>query len=203
MNRLPSLDIAFDDVGHIYTIDGIRMPSVTQIMEPMSLMLYRDVPADVLFSAANRGTRAHEQISNFVLYGIQEVDEDTRPYIEAFAEFEAAYSPTWIGSEYRIYHKALRYAGTIDLIGHIYPDDGTGVDVVDIKCTAVYHPVMLATQLSGYCEALKSHGVSVRKMYGLQLQKSGKYRFEQVSDGYKTFLHCLAIYNAMTQERKP
>lgn len=62
---------------------------------------------------------------------------------------------------------------------------------------------MLATQLSGYCEALKSHGVKVRRRYGLQLLKTQKYRFEQVEDGYKTFLHCLAIYNVMAAERKP
>lgn len=200
---LPDVKIDFDTDQHLYTLNGMRLPSVTQIMEPMSLMLYQGIPQDVLFGAADRGTRAHEQVSNYVLYGIEEVDEDTKPYLDAFHEFEAAYHPTWIASEYRTYHKALRYAGTIDLVGFIEPDDGTGVDVIDLKCTSVYHPVMLSTQLAGYCEALKSHGVKIRRRYGLQLCKNGKPRFEQVEDGYKTFLHCLAIHNAMATERKP
>ncbi len=203
MIALPDCGLAFDEAQHSYTLRGIKLPSVTQIMEPMSLMLYNGIPQETLYGAADRGTRAHEQISNYVLYGIEEEDEDTRPYLEAFRAFEKAYHPAWVDSEYRTYHKVLRYAGTVDLIGYIEPDDGTGVDVIDIKCTAVYHPVMLATQLAGYCEALQSHGIKVRRRYGLQLQKSGNPRFEQVEDGYKTFLHCLAITNAMAAERKP
>ncbi len=203
MIQLPDVAIDFEQEQHLYTLRGFRIPSVTQIMEPLSLMLYNGIPLDVLNEAADRGSRAHEQISNYVKYGVEEPDDDTEPYFKAFKEFEQAYKPAWVESEYRTYHKILRYAGTIDLIGYIEPDDGTGVDVIDLKCTSVYHPVMLATQLAGYCEALKSHGIKVRRRYGLQLLKTQKYRFEQVEDGYKTFLHCLAIYNAMAAERKP
>lgn len=198
---LPDSQLQFEEERHRYTLRGMVLPSVTQIMTPMSLMLYQGIPQETLASAADRGTRVHEQVSNYVLYGIEEADEDTRPYMQAFLAFMEAYHPTWIGSEYRTYHKTLRYAGTLDLVGYIQPDDGTGVDVVDIKCTAVYHSVMLATQLGGYSEALKSHGIPVRKRYGLQLQKNGCYRFEAVEDGYKTFLHCLALHNAMAAER--
>jgi len=37
-------------------------------------------------------------------------------------------------------------------------------------------------------------------MYGLQLLKNGKMRFERLDDGFKIFLHSLAIYNAMASE---
>lgn len=203
MNNLPEIRIDFDPEKHLYTLGGYTLPSVTQIMRPMSLMLYNDVPQDVLFEAADRGTRAHEQVSNFVLYGVEETDEDTEPYVAAFRQFQADMNPTWIESEYRCYHKIMKYAGTIDLIGYVTPDDGTGVDVVDLKCTAVFHSVMLATQIAAYAEALKSHGIPVRNHYGLQLLNSGKYRFEMVPDGYKTFLHCLGLHNAMAAERRP
>lgn len=199
---LPKPDIDFDEEKHLYTLRGMRLPSVTQIMKPMSLMLYETVPAGTLEDAADRGTRAHEQVSNYVLYGIEEADPDTEPYVNAFIEFQRSYQPTWVASEYRTYHKVMRYAGTIDLIGYVEPDDGTGVDVVDLKCTAQFHGVMLATQIGAYAEALKSHGVQVRNRYGLQLLKTGKYRFEKVEDGYKTFLHCLGVVNAMAQEHR-
>ncbi len=194
--------IEFDEERHLYTLGGLRLPSVTQVMEPMSLMLYRDVPEDSLQAAADRGTRAHEQVSNFIKYGILESDEDTKPYVDAFMLFHLEHSPAWIASELRTFHQLMGYAGTIDLIGYVEPDDGTGVDVIDLKCTAVYHPVMLATQIGAYAEALRSHGIRVRKRYGLQLLKTGKYRFEQVEDGYKNFLHCLALYNAMQGEKR-
>ena len=110
--------------------------------------------------------------------------------------------PDWVESEFIVWHKSLRYAGTMDLIGYIYPDDDSGLDVVDIKTTAQFHPVLLAVQVSAYAEALKSWGIKIRKRYGLQLLKNGKYRFEEVKDDYKTFLHSMAIYNAMKGERR-
>lgn len=196
-------DIEFGPSEHVYTLSGTRLPSVTQIMEPMSLMLYRNVPPDVMAAAADRGTRAHEQVSNYVRYGLLETDEDTEPYLEAYQRFESDYRPIWAASEYRTYHRVMRYAGTLDLIGYVEPDTGEGYDVVDIKCTRMYHAVMLETQLGGYVEAIKSHGLTVRKRYGLQLLRDGTYRFERVVDGYKVFLHCLAIYNEMKREEKP
>lgn len=203
MDTLPEINLDFDEEKHIYSLQGVKLQSVTQIMEPMSLMLYAGIPSGTLAEAADRGTRAHEQVSNFVLYGVEEYDEDTEPYIKAYMEFHEAYKPEWLASEFRVYHKKLNYAGTIDLIGYVLPDDGTGVDVVDLKCTSAYHPVMLATQLAGYAEALKSHHVKVRRRYGLQLQKSGKPRFEEVKDGSLTFCNCLSLVNAMAEEIRP
>lgn len=203
MLTLPNLtEIDFDEERHLYTVRGVAYPSVTQIMEPMSLMLYKGIPDGTLNNAADRGTRTHEQVSNYVTYGILEKDEDNGAYLDAFLDFERMYNPAWVASEYRVYHKILHYAGTMDLVGYITPDDGTGVDVIDLKCTAAYHGVMLATQIAGYVEALRSHGIKVRNRYGLQLLPSGKFRFEQVADGYKTFLHCLGVVNAMQAEIK-
>lgn len=199
-NVLPNEELMFNDEKHIYSLRGIKMPSVTQIMKPMNLMLYEGVSQMQLGEAASRGTRAHEQVSNYVKYGILECDEDTESYINAFKEFEKLWNPTWLASEYMTFHKSLRYAGTIDLLGYVEPDDGNGVDIIDLKCTASFHTVMLETQVSAYAEALKSQGVKVRKCYGLQLQKTGKMRFERLNDGFKTFLHCLALYNEMARE---
>lgn len=200
---LPKLDLVFNEDRHEYTYHGYILPSVTQIMEPMSVMLYRDTRPDVLQVAATRGTLLHEQVSSYVLYGIPEhsgdsgSDAELEPYFNAFLSFEQAMKPEWVGSEYRLFHRALRYAGTLDLIGFVEPDDGTGVDVVDLKTTAKFYKPMLETQVSAYAEALKSQGVKIRKRYGLQLLKSGKWHMEELIDGFDTFIHCLAIHNKM------
>ncbi len=193
--------LAFDESTHSYTLRGAVLPSVTQVMRPMSLMLYESISASTLNNAADRGTRAHDAISNIVHYGIEESDEDTAPYIHAFNDFELAYSPAWIASEMRAYHKTLMYSGTLDLIGYIDPDDGTGVDVVDIKTTRAPHQVMLGTQVSAYAEIIKSHGVTVRSLYGLHLKPDGKFGLYRLENRYATFLHCLAIANAMKEEK--
>ena len=200
MIELPDVMIDFDEEKHLYTLRGYRLPSVTQLMKPMSCMVYGDVSDGVLMEAADRGTRAHESISNIVLYGIEESDEDTEPYVSAFNDFMRDFKPTWVASEYRTYHKAMRYAGTIDLIGFATPDDGTGVDVCDIKTTNQLHRTMLSCQLGAYAEALKSHGIQVRNLYGLQLLRTGKYQFEKIDNGFMTFMHSMAIVKAMEQD---
>lgn len=200
MLQLPDSKLEFDEEQHLYKLGGICLPSVTQIMKPMNMMLYENVDRCKLYDAASRGTRAHEQISNMIVYGIEESDEDTVPYVEAFKSFSGLYNPTWVASEYRTYHKALFYAGTLDLVGYVQPDDGTGVDVIDMKTTVAWHGVPLKTQVAAYSEALRSHGVKVRRTYGLQLKKDGTFRFEELKNGYPLFLHCLGLYNAMAEE---
>ena len=200
--KLPEASIDFDEEQHIYRLRGVRLPSVTQLMKPMSLMAYDGISDGALMQAADRGTRAHEQVSNYVLYGVEESDEDTEPYVSAFMDFMRDFKPTWIASEYRTFHKALRYAGTIDLIGFATPDDGNGVDVCDIKTTSALHRTMLGCQLGAYGEALKSHGVKVRNLYGLQLLRTGKYQFEKVENGFNVFLNSMAIVKAMEQDAK-
>lgn len=200
MIQLPEVNIDFDEEQHIYTLNGMRLPSVTQLMRPLTLIAYDGVSIGAMSEAADRGTRAHSQVEAIVKYGIAEFDDDTEGYITAFQAFNEAFKPVWLASEYRCYHKVLRYAGTIDLIGYVQSDDSNGVDVVDVKTTAAFHRVMLDCQLSAYAEMLKSHGVKVRNRYGLQLMKDGRYRFERLEDGYKTFIHCMAIMNAMAKE---
>ena len=136
--KLPEINIAFDEERHIYTEGGFTLPSVTQIMTPMSLMLYSTVPDGTLQEAADRGTRAHEQVSNYVLYGIEEADEDTEPYVRAFVDFQKAFHPEWLASEYRCFHKTMRYAGTIDLIGYIEPDNGMPFENIRALIEQVY-----------------------------------------------------------------
>ena len=200
MTELPDSGLMFDEESHVYTLRGLQLPSVTQIMKPLNAMIYNGVPDQLMMVAADRGTRAHSQVEAIVKYGIVEVDEDTEPYVNAFQDFLQMFMPTWIASEYKTFHKNLRYAGMIDLIGYVNPDDGNGVDVIDLKTTASWHPVLLGTQLSAYAEALKSQGIAVRNVYGLQVTKYGKFRFEKLGDEFKTFLHCLGVYNAAASE---
>ncbi|MBR6982077.1 MAG: PD-(D/E)XK nuclease family protein [Ruminococcus sp.] len=200
MTELPDSGLMFDEASHVYTLRGLQLPSVTQIMKPLNAVIYNGVPDQMMMVAADRGTRAHSQVEAIVKYGVEEFDEDTEPYVRAFQDFQKMFTPTWIASEYKTYHKNLRYAGMIDLIGYVEPDDGNGIDVIDLKTTASWHPVLLGTQLSAYAEALKSHGIKVRNVYGLQVTKYSKFRFEKLADEFKTFLHCMGVYNAAANE---
>jgi len=191
--------VGFNEKRHQYTKDGLILPSVTQIMKPLTLSVYDGTPRQAMSDAADRGTKVHAAISDHVLYDILKYDDEMELYVRAFLDFENHFKPTWLASECRIHHKNLDYAGTIDLIGYVEPDNGNGVDVVDLKCTAQNHKILLDTQLGAYAEALKSHDVKIRNCYGLQLLKTGKYRFTKQDpvNGFMLFLHCRGLYNAL------
>lgn len=196
-------DLNFDEESHTYTLtSGGVLPSVTQIMRFMSREIYDSIPTGTLDTAADRGTRAHEQTANFDIYGLLETDEDTHPYLTAYQQFLTDYNPIWTAVEWRNYHRGLLYAGTIDRLGYVLPDDGAGVDIVDIKTTRSLHAVMLSAQLGGYSEIAKSNGIKIRRRYGLQLLPEGKYRFQEVPDGFRTFLYCLGLHNDLAREKK-
>lgn len=196
------IELHFDKERHIYTFRGNAIPSVTHIMRFMSRELYDGIPADVLMKAADRGTRVHALTEDYDTYGFCEAEEDTNAYIQAYEKFKSDFKPEWTGIEVRLYHKNLLYAGTVDRVGFVTPEDGTGLDIVDLKATRVFHPVMLQTQVSAYGEMYKSHGLAIRNIYGLQLKPDGSYLFQKLKYDFKTFLHCLALHNEMAKEQK-
>ena len=203
MITLPKIDVDFNEKNHVYTDKGARLPSVTQIMQPLAWMAYSGVPSATLSEAAKRGTDVHASISDYLTYDILKYNDKTEPYIRAFQKFQEDYQPEWIASEFRVRHRFIPYAGTIDLIGYVTPDDGNGVDVVDLKCTSQYHKILLDTQLGAYAEALRSYAVPIRNCYGLQLLKTKQYRFvlQDNVGGYQLFLHCMALDSAVRRSK--
>lgn len=201
---LPQLPIQFDEATHSYiNLHGQNMPSVTYIMRFMTRELYGNIPEYTLNEAASRGTKVHQLTEDIDRFGWAEIDEELRGYLEAYRQFLNDYRPSWVASEWRGYHNNLLYAGTLDRIGHIQPDDGGGVDLVDLKTTRTFHGVMIGTQVDAYAQILISHDIPVRECYGLQLMPDGKYVFQRVPRNFKLFLHCLALHNAMNEEVKP
>jgi len=194
--------LTFTTDPHAYQLNGVTIPSVTQIMRFASREVYGDIDRAVLDAAADRGTRVHAQTEAYDLYGFAETDDDTAGYFAGYMKFIADYLPVWTGIEWMGYHKALRYAGRIDRFGFVMPDDGTGVDELDIKTTSQMHPILLKIQHGGYAEIAKSSGIKIRRRYGLQLMADGNYRLQEVPDGFKVFLYCLGLHNELTKESK-
>ena len=79
-----SKELTFDEAKHIYRLKGIIVPSVTQVMQPLSDETYRGVEAKVLRRAAGKGTAVHNAIENYLTFGIEDVDPDHAGYFMAF-----------------------------------------------------------------------------------------------------------------------
>ena len=169
--ELPELE--FDEEPHIYRLNGIVIPSVSTVMEPLSSNVYGSVDPNILNMAANRGTIVHEAIENYVQYGIEDIDPRYGAYLDAFIDFWKDYKPTLIAAEYRMYHKYLKYAGTADLLALI--DDELWL--IDNKTSSEVKKMLTRVQLEAYKKALATHNIRVKRKAILHLKKTGKYSF--------------------------
>lgn len=164
-------ELAFDEVPHVYTLNGTPIPSVTKIMEPLSNAEYGRIDSRTLDRAADRGTTVHNAIENWLKFGIEDEDPECLGYLKAFTAWWEEKKPDLVGSEIKTYHKLLKYAGTIDMLAYI---DGE-LTLIDFKTTYRLIEKNCGVQLEAYSQALASHGVQVDKKMILHLKKDGKW----------------------------
>ena len=197
MNTEPQL--LFEEESHTYTLrrEGfadIILPSVTQIMEPLERKAYGDISPITLENAADRGTRLHRSVEQFLKYGFRNVDNDCTGYFNGFMRFISD-RPDWkaIHSEYRFYHPVFLYAGTADLVF----STPKGTILVDLKTTAQAHLNMWGVQLGAYkqgIEAFDKH-LKIATTKVLQVSADGNYILHNVKADFSTFLNCYTIFN--------
>ncbi len=166
-------ELQFEENGHLYLLNGAEIPSVSTIMRPLSQSEYGGIDKATLETAARRGTSVHNSIEIFLKYGIYDFDPEFKGYTDGFVEFFGKYCPEVVGSELRVYHPVLRYAGTVDMLAYI---DGK-LSLIDFKTTYKLIMSNCRVQLEAYVQALRAHGINIEKKYILHLCKDGKWEF--------------------------
>lgn len=86
--------VEFDAFSHVYTVDGVRFPSVTQVLQASGLIDFSKIPSPMLLEARDRGTAVH-QANHY--YNENDLDLETfclefpdyAPYVRAWADFRA------------------------------------------------------------------------------------------------------------------
>ncbi len=164
-------ELVFTEKNHEYKIGDRVLPSVSKVMEPLSMSYYGSLDVDVLNRAAERGTAIHNAIENYVKYGIEDIPSEYRGYFDAFKLWLEEKKPQILGTECRVYHKTLQYAGTCDMPCLI---DGKIV-CVDFKSSATINSVFTGVQLEAYSKAYKSHGFEFDEKDIVHLKRTGKY----------------------------
>ncbi len=181
MKRYPELD--FEKTTHTYTMDGIKVPSVTQILSV--LHSYDGVSERVLNDAADRGTIAHLvcdliESHDITMADIVAKEPEYVGYAEAWNKFlDSAPFPvksSFPKIEERLCSAKYGFAGTIDRI-YIGTNAVTNeVNIVDIK-TGVPLPIH-DIQLAAY-EQIVREEMDIRghiRRHIVYLDKSGTYR---------------------------
>lgn len=173
--------LVFEPLMHAYFYDGKPVPSVTQVIERVGLADFSAIPERIREAALARGRRVHAA-AQFLTEGALDwdtVDELDKGYVEAAAAFLAQASFTVLDQERRIYHPALRYAGTTDIIGLWH-----GERAVGDYCTGDTWEACKDLQTSAYAEALRvvppdcwwefDHHAPIARV-GIRLHKDGRY----------------------------
>lgn len=158
----------FDEASHVYTLNGLPLPSVTTILKRCGLI-------DETYytqSATLRGKIVHSicHLYDENRLDMSSVDERLRGYLEAWIKFrsESGFIPSQ--SECPMYSKALWFAGTPDKIG-LDPKDKAKKWLVDIKTGEIQK--WIKYQTVGY-EILCNEKTPYTRL-GVKLNDDGTY----------------------------
>ena len=124
--------LEYIDESHIYLVDGIIVPSVTQLLHRKFNKKYDGISAEVLNKAAIRGTRIHKDIEEYCRNGKEPEYSETRDFIFLQKNYKFTVKENEIPIILDLNGKT--YAGRLDLILDF---DGE-LAVADIKTAAVF-----------------------------------------------------------------
>lgn len=172
------MKLTYDDGCHLYKLDGLEIPSVTQILKEAGLSSFDNVPEHLIQESRITGKHVHKatELADLDMLDRDSLDPLYLAYLEQWEKFKLDYSFKVRWCELEIYHPILKYAGRIDRIGDIDINGKTIRAVVDIKTGIKTKEV--AIQLAGY---------SMLFNYGLDKKSEVKIRVAVYlkPDGYK------------------
>ncbi len=162
----------FDAKKHEYTLNGKRLPSVSQVLRTVFGGGYDGVPSEVLQAAAEWGNEIHKAIELEFPLPLNEIQErQYNDFWELFNQQEVMYRK----HEMRVF--TSQYAGTMDLLYKV----GTSLIIGDIKTTYKLDKDRTAWQLSLYANAYEEMtGEVVEKLFVYWLPKRDKVNSECV-----------------------
>lgn len=158
--------LEYYDNDHLYLVDGICVPSITEILKIRFGGKYQFVDSDTLRRASDAGTRVHEAIEHYVRTG--EVTD--LPEVRNFMFIQKRYGFEVIDCEMPVIlwmDDEPVSAGRCDLVLMM----GDQIGGADIKRTSALDRVYLSYQLNLYRTAFRqSYGVEWDFLRGIHLR---------------------------------
>ena len=192
-------DLDYDESVHSYKVDGIKVPSVTRVVDgcfpknltDWALSVGEEEYHRIIDEALEIGNYTHEWIENYI--NEQPFNATTNPSIDAFLRWETNCGVEFIDSERKIYCDRFKYAGTVDAVAKI----NGRVCVIDFKTSKkIYKPYHL--QVTAYAQAIKRIDGLKRWPLGIILRldkETGEYEQKvfEPKDHFDTFKKCLEL----------
>jgi hypothetical protein len=185
--------LEFNAERHEYKLDGVKIPSVSEILSP--LVDLSGVPGALLLHASQFGSVVHRTLE---LYDKNDLDMDSvdapiMPYLSAWQNFLKESKCEIIANEQILASEALRYAGTIDRVMNLWGS----VSIVDIKTGIVSKTEQFQVAAYEYLWNCNHPESKVTKRYSLHF-KGDKAELIPYTDkdDIRTFLALLQVRNA-------
>lgn len=157
--------LEYDDTTHTYLVNGVIVPSVTQVMQVKFGNKYEGIRSDVLNRAAERGTAIHKAIENYC----KGMDDGSKE-VHNFNFLMNYYKIKPVKNEVPIILMVDNQpviAGRLDLV----LQENDTLSLADIKTTSQLDKEYLAYQLNLYrLGYMQSYGEKIDKLYGLHLR---------------------------------
>lgn len=156
----------FDD-EHLYLVDGVIVPSITQIIKGKFSNKYAGVSKATLDAAAEAGTNVHEAIEQYVKTG----EEADLPEVRNFKFLQRTYKFEVKDAEVPVilFKDEPIAAGRLDLV--LQQEWQTGL--ADVKRTSTLDKEYLAYQLNLYRIAYQQcYGKAIEFLRGVHLRDS-------------------------------
>jgi hypothetical protein len=179
------MPLSFDPDIHQYTLDGVVLPSVTQVLQGVGLINFDGIDPQILQQAADFGTQVHRMTALDDIGDLDEqsLDDNLKPYLDAWRRFRG-------GMKFDAIEQPLCHPGYV-LAG--CPDRIAGNTIIDIKTSGASVPQWVGLQLSGYSILAD---IPAAKRIAVQLRGDGKFKVTEFMDrkDREVFLSCLTAY---------
>lgn len=187
--------LEFDGPSHTYTLNGRRVPSVTEVLEPYSGLEW--VRPELVQAAADFGHNVHVACD---LYDADELDHEAldpalTPYVDAWDRFQRDTGAVAIESELAVYSRTLRYAGTLDRIMALGRKERVQIDIK----TSTGVPRTVGAQTAAYENCYREmFGRKLQGRYCCHLKPDGTYKLHPLTDAtdFAKFQSCLTLWRA-------
>ena len=173
-------------------------PRVSDIIGKQNERELRNIPLEVLANACVRGQKVHDYCTAWVRnLWITDVEEEYKPYLEAFTDWAKEHIEECHHSSVRLYDDEKRFTGEFDMIVKLRGSDN--IVLLDIK-TSHSPSKSWPIQLAAYGHLCQINGYKFNSIANLHLKKvDTKLREKKQGKSVtSTFPQCRAIL--MTHE---
>jgi hypothetical protein len=189
------MTLTFEPESHLYKVDGVVVPSVTQVIKEAGLSELEYVPERTLREKADLGNKVHKatELLDRDNLDVESIHPILLNYVAMWEQFKKDFGFEAQDIELTLHHPLYRFAGRIDRVGLV----NGKLSIVDIKSGGKYNTHSLQT--AGYKllydhDKLKKEQIKNRMSVYLSQENYSIFEHKDSQDE-RVFLAALTITN--------